>query len=431
MDNELKNNLIDNSKSTQDVNMFNFKWIDRLGEYIVNEATFYFDDSKIDKLYGEWMHIWSELNMPQEKKTQYIKQIDDLNVVSYKSNFFSNDFDQPSDFFVVPSFPKTDVLIHLPFWFSYNTNLSLPLISLQYQVCRVELNLKPLNKLFTLLIKNNIDDEPIRTVINSSQQSQHPSKFLKTFIIKKQNGGNHFDISYNDQIINEIDIKPMLKINYIYVDKEERNKFAKLEQNYLNLTIQKYNTILNSNVRVHKIDLSCFNGRCSKLCWILRRTDLLNLNQWSNFVNWPHKNKDPLFNLDDYSDFEINESVNTTNLASLKSKNICLSAKLILDGVDRFELKDANFFNLINNYSHSKNIPEDGIYVLSFELFTDTYNLQPNGFCNFSKFKSKYLELHLVEKEQNKNYNYELTVFSHKYNKLIFTSGMSNYEYAN
>ena len=188
--------------------------------------------------------------------------------------------------------------------------------------------------------------------------------------------------------------------------------------------------LLDSNIKVHTINLSDFNGHCSKLCWILKRTDNIQNNQWSNFTNWPHKDRDP-FHVDEYSDFEDGEAITNNNYNSFKSKNICIAAKLILDGVERFQLEDSNFFNLINNYCHSKNIPEDGIYVISFELFTDQQNFQPIGSCNFSNFKNIQLELHLVEKEKNKEYNYELQIFAHTYNKLLFTSGMSNYEFAN
>ena len=67
LDENLKNEGLDISFADDNEVMFNFEWIERIGEYIINEATFYIENTPINKLYAEWMHIWSELNMPLEK----------------------------------------------------------------------------------------------------------------------------------------------------------------------------------------------------------------------------------------------------------------------------------------------------------------------------------------------------------------------------
>ena len=39
---------------------YEFQWIKNIGFNIINEATLFIGGQKIDKHYGEWMHIWCE-----------------------------------------------------------------------------------------------------------------------------------------------------------------------------------------------------------------------------------------------------------------------------------------------------------------------------------------------------------------------------------
>ena len=123
--------------------------------------------------------------------------------------------------------------------------------------------------------------------------------------------------------------------------------------------------------------------------------------------------------------------INQNNHETYENKNIFLTARLLLDGEERFELKPSNFFNLVNNYAHSKNIPNDEIYVYSFELFSDKKNTQPTGYCNFSNFSDIQLELNLIEKEKNKTYKYEFISFAETYNLFKTISGMGDLEFSN
>ena len=45
-----------------------FQWIHRIGEYIIKEVSLNIGNSKIDTLYGQWLHIWNELTLDEEKK---------------------------------------------------------------------------------------------------------------------------------------------------------------------------------------------------------------------------------------------------------------------------------------------------------------------------------------------------------------------------
>ena len=54
---------------------YNFQWIERLGEYIIRDVSITISGQLIDKQYGEWLHIWSELTLTEEKRTGYYRMI--------------------------------------------------------------------------------------------------------------------------------------------------------------------------------------------------------------------------------------------------------------------------------------------------------------------------------------------------------------------
>ena len=53
----------------------NFRWIERIGEMIIKSVTLHIGGYQVDKLYGEWLHIWSELTLSGSQKDGYNKMI--------------------------------------------------------------------------------------------------------------------------------------------------------------------------------------------------------------------------------------------------------------------------------------------------------------------------------------------------------------------
>lgn len=409
---------------TVDGKVRDFKWISRLGEYIIDEARFFIGAKEINKLYSEWLHIWTELSLPIERKGGYNKMIGNIGPLTgdiTTPKLISDSTDK-----YIPSIRGRTIIVPLQFWFTYNYALSLPLISLQYEPCRVELDLRPFNDLFTVV--ENV------TNLRTKPLGDDATNFSRFLALKKD-----ATTSYNtDPNLTELEISPHLKINYIFLDNVEREKFAKQQQDYLITDVKRVTKTLKSSTRKHLIDLD-FTGPCSKLCWVLRRTDNTANNQWDNFTNWPLKtveppgNPNPVFakNLTGYNPFSADDTININNINSLKNKNICLNARLLFDGKERFQQKSFEFFNYSNNYAHAKAMPEENIYVYSFEIKMDKDNYQPTGYCNFSNFSKIQLELELTEKEGGKDYDYDVFIFAQTYNVLKCISGMGNLEFSN
>ena len=89
-------------------------------------------------------------------------------------------------------------------------------------------------------------------------------------------------------------------------------------------------------------------------------------------------------------------------------------------------------YNLVNNYQHMKRIPEDGIYVYSFNLNLDIKKHQPNGACNFSYVNDPQMEVITIPKAKEADtYSYDIQFFALTYNVFRIIGGMGALEYSN
>jgi len=123
------------------------------------------------------------------------------------------------------------------------------------------------------------------------------------------------------------------------------------------------------------------------------------------------------------------------------SDNPCFWGKLQLNGHDRFQERDGNYFNYVQPYQHFSNTPADGINVYSFALKAEDH--QPSGTCNFSRIDNATLQVKfgLYNSDNATNYvtnyiggsssNSQLNIYTVNYNVLRVMSGMAGTAYSN
>lgn len=100
-------------------------------------------------------------------------------------------------------------------------------------------------------------------------------------------------------------------------------------------------------------------------------------------------------------------------------------AKLKLNGNDRFKEREAVYFNKVQPWQNSQNVPKDGVYVYSFALKPN--DIMPSGSCNFSRIDNSQLELTF----NSNNKASSATVYAMNYNVLRIMSGMGGLAYSN
>jgi hypothetical protein len=116
--------------------------------------------------------------------------------------------------------------------------------------------------------------------------------------------------------------------------------------------------------------------------------------------------------------------------SAVVSTNPVKSAKLVLNGNDRFSERPGSYFNLIQPYQHHGSIPANpGINVYSFALKPEEH--QPSGTLNMSRIDTAVLNLSLTGLRSSLNGAVNLHVYAVNYNVLRILSGMGGLAYSN
>jgi Large eukaryotic DNA virus major capsid protein len=177
-----------------------------------------------------------------------------------------------------------------------------------------------------------------------------------------------------------------LYIDYVYLDTDERRQFAQVQHEYL---IEQLQFTGGESVAAtsYKSKLA-LNHPCKELVWVIHKTS--------------------------------NEPDNYT----FTGAHPLVDAKLQLNGQDRFSVRKADYFNLVQPYQHHTRSPAVGVYVYSFALNPEQH--QPSGSVNMSRIDNATLLLNLSSSTAA-----ELRVYAVNYNVLRIMAGMGGLAYSN
>ena len=110
-------------------------------------------------------------------------------------------------------------------------------------------------------------------------------------------------------------------------------------------------------------------------------------------------------------------------------ENPVVTAKLQLNGQDRFSEREGTYFDLVQPYQHHTRNPDTGINVYSFALRPEEH--QPSGSCNFSRIDNATLQLVLSNATVEGTSTAKVRVYAVNYNVLRVMSGMGGLAYSN
>ena len=405
---------------------YQFQWIKRIGEYIVKDVTIKLDtNDKIDKHYSEWLHAYSELNYNEGKKEGYYKMIGNTPELYDPANAPGNNGTYPSTTYA-PSIINRKIYLPLIFWFNKYASLSFPLIATQKSELKIRFSLRRLQELYTII------DPTTGYRIRPISSTHFIGNFLVPGSVEKP--------------VDNLNVTPRLEINNIFLDNEERKRFALSAHDYLITQIRQITQIYKTNNI--SIDLKDITKPVTEIVFMVRRTDMEDVNEWSNFTNWNVENIPPYSN--GYSNpHGAPLNINSSNIKYYKTSNLLKSATFKIQGneitrgdainndlptTSRLNGKDFIFYNLMENFNSNNNMPKEGIYTYSFSL--DNTNMQPIGAINMSSLNKKELALNLTEINPsgyypNSTYNYNVFVFAVNYEILTIMGGIGSVKYAN
>ncbi len=360
----------------------------------------------IDKQYGEWMDIWTQLTYTKEKYEQLLNMIN----TSIFSSVSKGTFDRVAK-----------VYIPLQFWFCRNPGLYLPLIALQYH--EVKLNISFNNK----------------SVVNTA------CAFTSNVI--KINNFNYTTGSYskNNYIESILDLKVFC--DYVFLDTDERRRFAQVSHEYLIEQVQSTGILQNQH-QIMDIPLY-FNHPCKMMVWRAQKTNPT----YSYRTDISFNDAYFLGSLYDYNAYGAHTTEEGADF--IMNSDIVKTVKLQLNGVDRFKERDGSYFRSVQPnlyikdkssaltlFSGSNRRYGGGFYMYNFGLYADEH--QPSGTCNFSRIDNAVLNMkinpysttHIDINEDLCNYSnacfdYTFRVYAVNYNVLRIMSGMGGLAYSN
>ena len=110
-------------------------------------------------------------------------------------------------------------------------------------------------------------------------------------------------------------------------------------------------------------------------------------------------------------------------------ENPVVTAKLQLNGQDRFSEREGSYFDVVQPFQHHTRAPDTGINVYSFALRPEEH--QPSGTCNFSRIDNAVLQLVLSSPTVAGTATAKVRVYAVNYNVLRVMSGMAGIAYSN
>ena len=236
---------------------------------------------------------------------------------------------------VKPTEASDKAYVPLEFWFCRNVGLALPLIALQYHEVKVNIEFASTPALF--------DAE--------------------------------------------------LWADYIFLDTDERRRFAQLSHEYLIEQVQ-------------------FTGSESVVSGDKSKSVKLSFNHPVKELIWQRSNIGA-----------------NSELYSTSGK-----AKLMLNGNDRFAERNAKYFTHVQPYQHHTNIPAATSYINVYSFALKPEEHQPSGTLNMSRIDTASLKLDwdlAADGISGSETTGEIRIYAHSYNVLRILSGMGGLAYSN
>jgi hypothetical protein len=347
----------------------------RLGYLLLKQVEVEIGGQIIDRHYGEWLYLWETLTANFDTS---------MKLDSMVGGRYSG-----ADSGALSCHGRPEVLyIPLQFWFNRNPGLALPLIALQYHEVRFNIILEDAINLVTGAAATG-------TALSAAANALPPLRDMALYI------------------------------DYVYLDVEERRRFAQQSHEYLidQLQYEGQQQITTSSAR---LDLT-LNHPIKELIWVFqdeRKRDCSIPTSGGNYTAAAHTQP---FSYDDIVD----------------------RCRIQINGTDRFEERYGDYFWKVQPYQHhtggaftraavsgssvvSSTAPNP-INVYSFSIQPEEH--QPSGTCNFSRIDSATL---VFESRTNtagtfptKSTPFNFRLYAVNYNVFRVMSGMGGLAYSN
>jgi hypothetical protein len=189
-------------------------------------------------------------------------------------------------------------------------------------------------------------------------------------------------------------MNPFMECNYIFVSDAEMAHIASTDHSFI-ITQIDIREAHGQHGPSNDLDLIMRN-LCTRVVWVGQRSDRVIKNDYDNYTNWDNPYRPPLLSASSFMTPWY--SSGNHQEPGIVTRDVLLESTIVIDGKERFGIKESDFFRNIQNYRHHtgrtiSDIP--GLYSYSFSLEHDTG--QPSGHINGSQFNKTILRNTYVE----------------------------------
>ncbi len=390
--------------------MVRYAWVRSPGFSLIESISIEINNRQICKHYGEWMFLWNEMFNPKATENNFKRMVGDVpELTEY-------------------SFSKSAYKLYIPlqFWFCRTSANAIPLISLEYSDIKINLSIKdwseclltapshyvvcsdnlvnfenyeyieqnvdgtvsagifidfdPYNKrlYYMLLTKNNFIPVPSTAVsINNQYKYQIFGKSFNSFATPAMQNDTSIIINPSTyKSLNRIKTLSLgetyLLINYIFIDNDERMRFAQSKHDYIieQLYFTQYNEVTGptETIRVN------IDNPCGYIIWMLQQKYLYEFGDYYNYIaSYRHKRS-----YDTYEEnIKVGEPLYDFNNNLIKETTILCNEK------ERLSYRDSKYFRYNQIYEKCSNIPPPGVNAYFFTLNPSA--IQHMGAYNMSR----------------------------------------------
>jgi hypothetical protein len=378
---------------------YEFQWIKNIGYNLIDHVDITMNGQVIQRLRGEWLKLYSYMTHDANKRAIVDQMVGNVPELYDPAHAYDRNGQYPNAIAPTvlpttspqtttpePSIRSRQLVIPLHFWFCENPGLALPLVSLQNSEVYINVSLRGVNDLYTV-----VDVNPASVTYGQRVKPTGDSTYngLNLFLSPPLSTG-----APSNPTLTTWFPDPYVEGNFIYLTEVEMNQLARADQTYLIKTVR-YVSKEGQFGGNTDLEVPMFN-LVTRIVFAAQRSDRILVNDWDNYTNWSNPLRAPWS--------AISTDVNTglyssgqQQVTSVFPRNALIDGVLLFDGKERIQTKPLPFFSLLQMYRYiTGQVPDlPGVYLYSFAL--DHSGYQPSGAVNGSMFNKIILRLTLQQ----------------------------------
>ena len=433
---------------------YNFAWVQYIGCHIIQNIGFFIGGQKIQEFDGSYMIAKAQADLDSRSFQKWSRLVGNVSEVYDPANGLYGGGITGKGYPLIynnngpggpilpanvnrPSIEGRTLQIPLSFWFTESTFESLPLVSLQYQECEIQITLRPINQLYRI---NDINGNTVAPgyQYNPSPIIYQPENIYYTSVSEISDITiNNFltDIGTPKPLLNTWSLNPRIQMTYIYLTDEERTHFSSEPLQYLVRQLTSYEF---PGLSIREIVELRTHNPIERMIIMPRRSDsLLYRNQTANFTNWINPLKPPFiatgipppgYPTPTQWPPNVNLISATGNFVLNGQRSIMRALTVLGDGNQLQEEKPLEYFTQVVPWKYLTGIPDPELLVYPFGL--QSPSTQPDGSINSSRIKLFQVDLNVNSLPVNSFYTYDITIYVESLNWVSISSGTGGLKYA-